>query len=160
MGGCQSQRIARGCDRRREPSDRRKQVRVFWLSFLFWTLHCTRRILISRFIISSSVRALQKHLTDLITPLAHSFSLSVRAFGLPLSLVAEHAVGEVVLSDAWSTALEPSPITPTGESGPWRLLSGTIKATAESRVQGSGAAVIPNLAMGKCLIGSPPCLLC
>ncbi|ETW78965.1 Metallo peptidase M20 [Heterobasidion irregulare TC 32-1] len=96
----------------------------------------------------SSVGALQKHLTDLITPLAHSFNLSVRAFGSPPSLVAKHAVGEVVLSNAWGRALEPSPISPTGESGPWRLLSGTIKATAESRVQGLGAAVIPNLATG------------
>ncbi|THH14625.1 hypothetical protein EW146_g5732 [Bondarzewia mesenterica] len=96
----------------------------------------------------SSVGELQKHLTDLITPLAVSFNLSVKAFGETVR-AADEGVGEVVLSDAWNTALEPSPITPTGENGAWKLLSGTIKATIESRSEGAGAAVIPHLAVVK-----------
>lgn len=40
-----------------------------------------------------------------------------------------NAYGQLVLSDAYGTALEPAPITPTTGSGPWELLSGTIRNT-------------------------------
>ena len=41
--------------------------------------------------------------------------------------------GTLTLSDASGRALEPAPVTPTGpDAAPYRLLSGTIKATYNS----------------------------
>ena len=43
------------------------------------------------------------------------------------------SAGTLTLSDAWDDALEPAPVTPTGEdSAPWQLFSGTIKATYDA----------------------------
>ncbi|TFY78058.1 hypothetical protein EWM64_g5954 [Hericium alpestre] len=95
----------------------------------------------------SSVGELQKYLTDLLTPVATLFNLSVNAFGQAADTASESA-GELILSDAWGTALEPSPITPTHDNGPWKLLSGTIKATVHGESHGYDAVVIPSLATG------------
>ena len=40
--------------------------------------------------------------------------------------------GTLTLSDAFGHALEPAPVTPTDEA-PYKLLSGTIRATYDSR---------------------------
>lgn len=77
----------------------------------------------------SSVDAVKQHDTALLADLASKFNLSYTAFGKPVS-VDDEAYGTLVLSDAFGTALEPAPITPTGEdAAPYQLLSGTIKAT-------------------------------
>ncbi|KAA1468872.1 carboxypeptidase S [Dentipellis sp. KUC8613] len=93
----------------------------------------------------SSVAELQKDITELLSPVASLFNLSVNAFG---KNVGEGGAGDLVLSDAWGTALEPSPVSPTLGSGPWKLLSGTIKATVQGGEEGADAVVIPSLGIG------------
>ena len=38
------------------------------------------------------------------------------------------AAGTVTLSDAWGTALDPAPVSPTTDSAAFKLMSGTIRA--------------------------------
>lgn len=101
----------------------------------------------------SSVKELQDHITSLLAPVVTSFNLSLTAFGDSVGIPKSESAGEVLLSDAWGNKLEPSPITPTGESGPWKLLAGTIKATVEATGGGQGgqrgkAVVVPGLTNG------------
>ncbi|CCM04649.1 uncharacterized protein FIBRA_06833 [Fibroporia radiculosa] len=100
----------------------------------------------------SSVAAVQEHSSKILKPLAAAFNLSFTAFGSNITSDAP-ASGSLTLSDAWDSALEPAPITPTGEdSVPFQLLSGSIKATYESHRPLSsskdGIAVIPSLVSG------------
>ncbi|RPD64385.1 carboxypeptidase S [Lentinus tigrinus ALCF2SS1-7] len=97
----------------------------------------------------SSVRELQKHMTDTILPIAKKYDLSVDAFGVSVSAGSGQG-GRVALSDAWGTALEPSPVTPTGKDDPYQILAGTIKATIESSegYNAKGIVVAPLLAIG------------
>lgn len=101
----------------------------------------------------SSVKELQDHITSVLAPVVASFNLSLTAFDDSVGIPKSESAGEVILSDAWGNQLEPSPITPTGESGPWKLLAGTIKATVEATGGGDGkkggkAVVIPGLTIG------------
>lgn len=77
--------------------------------------------------------------------------MSVSAFGEDEGAASAVNGGELVLSDAFGTALEPAPITPTGESQPWQLLSGTITAThaTSQLINASTIAVGPGLATGE-----------
>lgn len=77
----------------------------------------------------SSVGATKEHGAKRLTHLAHQFNLSYTAFGEQIGDADTPAYGTLTLSDAWGTALEPAPITPsTGEdAGAFRLLAGTIK---------------------------------
>ncbi|KAG1869487.1 hypothetical protein F4604DRAFT_1773517 [Suillus subluteus] len=94
----------------------------------------------------SSVGELQQHMIDLLTPLATKYDLALVAFG---SNVTCGGAGQVVLSDFLGTALEPSPVTPTGY-GPWALLQGSIKAAFESSPtrNSSKVVIIPSLSIG------------
>lgn len=94
----------------------------------------------------SSVGELQQHMIDLLTPLAIKYDLALVAFG---SNVTWGGAGQVVLSDFLGTALEPSPVTPTGY-GPWALLQGSIKAAFESSParNSSKVVVVPSLSIG------------
>lgn len=79
---------------------------------------------------SSSVAAVQKRDTDVPKHLAEEFNLTYTAFGSAISTQYGPAAGTLKLSEAWGTELEPAPVTPSDEgSAPWRLFSGTIKAT-------------------------------
>ncbi|CCM04782.1 uncharacterized protein FIBRA_06973 [Fibroporia radiculosa] len=100
----------------------------------------------------SSVAAVQEHSTAILRPLAAAFNLSFTSFGSSLTSEVP-ASGTLTLSDAWDSALEPAPITPTGEdSMAFKLLSGSIKATYESHRFLSGSedsiVVIPSLGAG------------
>jgi Gly-Xaa carboxypeptidase len=76
----------------------------------------------------SSIAAVQERDTSLLKNLAKEFNLTYTAFGSAIS-TGDASAGTLNLTTR-GTALEPSPIMPTGEdSAPWRLLSGTIKAT-------------------------------
>jgi len=84
----------------------------------------------------SSVTTVQERFTRLIAPIASEANLTLTAFGrkvLNQTVEPWAAAGDVVLSDAWGTALEPAPVTPTDEKAvPYRLLSGTILAVEKA----------------------------
>jgi Gly-Xaa carboxypeptidase len=69
----------------------------------------------------------------LLENLAQSFNLSYNAFGKDIQTGEGPKYGTLVLSDAWGTALEPAPVTPTGkDAAPYQLLSGSIKAAYDA----------------------------
>ena len=78
---------------------------------------------------ASSVNAVKERDSKVLTKLAKDFDLSYNAFGQNL---VSGSSGSLVLTDAWGTALEPAPVSPTDEA-PYKLLSGTIRATYETR---------------------------
>lgn len=82
--------------------------------------------------------------------LAAKFNLSFTAFGESITGDTP-AYGSLMLSDAWGTALEPAPVTPTGaDAAPFQLLSGTIKSTfnAHRNLTEDGVTVVPGLVSG------------
>ncbi|KAJ8095210.1 hypothetical protein PM082_010432 [Marasmius tenuissimus] len=95
----------------------------------------------------SSTRAVQDHITGLVLPIAKEYNLSLDAFGTNAS---EGLTGRVVLSEAFYSALEPSPVTPVTKSGPYDLLSGTIKSTLQSsaRYTADDIVIVPSLGLG------------
>ncbi|KAF8273163.1 carboxypeptidase S [Lactarius quietus] len=54
-------------------------------------------------------------------------------------IATQSSISALTLTDAWGTALEPAPVTPTDGSAPWQLLSGTIKATYNAHRDLEGA---------------------
>ena len=76
----------------------------------------------------SSVGNVKAHDTKLLEKLAVKYNLSYTAFGEDITTVDGPKFGSLEIRDAWGTALEPAPITPT-DAEAYRLLSGTIKAT-------------------------------
>ncbi|KAL7280786.1 hypothetical protein ACG7TL_005730 [Trametes sanguinea] len=97
----------------------------------------------------SSVAQLKEHFTDVVVPVAARFNLSVEAFGRNVSAGSGKG-GHIVLSDAFGTGLEPSPVTPMGEHDPYHVLAGTIKSTIETAegYNASGVVVAPLLQLG------------
>ncbi|KAI8985667.1 carboxypeptidase S [Trametes punicea] len=79
--------------------------------------------------IHSSVSALKKRTVAVVQPVAARLGLDLDAFGETVAIHAredQESAGQLRISDAFGTALEPAPITPMGDSGPFQLLSGTI----------------------------------
>ncbi|KAI0091719.1 carboxypeptidase S [Irpex rosettiformis] len=102
----------------------------------------------------SSVSDLQSRFTSIVLPVAERFNLTLDAFGRVVFEGAEGR-GEIVLSDAWGTALEPAPKTPTnektdGDVRPYELLQGTIKAALKASPAYKDKKVVssPALALG------------
>ncbi|KAI9440737.1 carboxypeptidase S [Lactarius indigo] len=77
----------------------------------------------------SSVSAIQQRDTNILKHLAKEFNLTFTAFGEDITPSGTPTAGKLTLTDAWESGLEPAPVTPTEDSAPWQLLSGTIKAT-------------------------------
>ncbi|KAG9076408.1 hypothetical protein FRC06_009519 [Ceratobasidium sp. 370] len=77
----------------------------------------------------SSVSALQESITSKLLPLAKKYNLALSSFSD--QNLTSGALGTLTLSDAWGTALEPAPVTPTEgkEAAAYRLLSGVIRKT-------------------------------
>ncbi|KAF7430744.1 hypothetical protein PC9H_006455 [Pleurotus ostreatus] len=99
----------------------------------------------------SSVAATVEHDTQLLKSLANKFNLTYTSFGAQISAKDAPSSGTLTLSDAWGTALEPAPITPTGrDAAPYALLAGTIKATFNSHrsLQGNNIAMSPGIMTG------------
>lgn len=87
-----------------------------------------------RVAVDSSVAALKNHAIAVLRPVAESLNLTVDPFPEDAPSLSDeyHGVlgpstGLVVLSDAYDTALEPAPVSPT-DSAQWRVLAGTIRA--------------------------------
>lgn len=102
-------------------------------------------------ILGSSVNAVREHSTAILKPLTTRFNLSYVAFGSHVTEEGVPSYGMLTLSDAWNTALEPAPVTPTGpDAVPFQLLAGTIKATynAHRALQADPITVIPSLGAG------------
>ncbi|EGN96606.1 hypothetical protein SERLA73DRAFT_75491 [Serpula lacrymans var. lacrymans S7.3] len=96
----------------------------------------------------SSVAELQEHLVDVLSPTVRKFNMTLNAFG-HIAIRGNEKAGVVTLSDAFNTALDPSPVTPL-EYGPYSLLSGTIKATIGSSTfyNTTGVVIAPSLSLG------------
>ncbi|KAG5645625.1 hypothetical protein DXG03_005616 [Asterophora parasitica] len=96
-----------------------------------------------RIAVTSSVAETQNYDAERLKDLAHKFNLTYEAFGTKLSTEAGGAPsrGVLRLSDARDgISLEPAPVTPTNaHAAPYRLLSGTIKATYNAHRGVSGA---------------------
>ncbi|ETW78967.1 Metallo peptidase M20 [Heterobasidion irregulare TC 32-1] len=100
----------------------------------------------------SSVAETKHRDTEALKVLAQQFNLSYTAFGAAISAKDAPAYGSLTLTDAWGTALEPAPITPTdSDAVPYRILSGTIRATYDSHrdlVGGDNIFVSPGIMSG------------
>ena len=70
----------------------------------------------------SSVAELQQRIIDVLSPVAALHDLTLKVS------ISTRSSGELVLSVAYDSALEPSPVTPA-EYGPYSILGGTVKAT-------------------------------
>ena len=80
-------------------------------------------------------------------PLAKQFNLTLMASG---DVIATGNMGQVILSDAFGTALEPSPITPAGKSPAFAVLAGTISAVFERTPAYDNKSIVvkPSLLLG------------
>jgi hypothetical protein len=101
-------------------------------------------------IANSSVAAVKQRDTDVLKDLAKEFNLTYTAFGSPISPEDEPTEGTLTLIDAWGTALEPAPVTPTDGDPVWELFSGTIKAAynAQRGLEGDNIVVSPGILTG------------
>ncbi len=85
-----------------------------------------------RVAVVSSVDEIKARDTELLRPLANKFNLTYQAFGNIISEEDASSSGTLTLGDLRHTSIEPAPFTPAGggeDAAPYRLLSGTIKAT-------------------------------
>lgn len=106
------------------------------------------------------------HLTELFKPFAGAHGLDFVSFGRNISAQAcnlpdydgtspstsgpRSALGTLEISEAWNSALEPAPVTPT-DSAAYKLLSGTILATHES-----APGISPKRELGQSLHDNSP----
>lgn len=99
----------------------------------------------------SSVSELQDRFASIVAPVATKHNMSVDAFGKPIGSVAP-TWGLVKVSDAFASALEPAPVTPTTGSGPYELLSGTVLSTLKTNLRTDdfpeSSVVSPGLSLG------------
>ncbi|KAH7104541.1 carboxypeptidase S [Auriculariales sp. MPI-PUGE-AT-0066] len=103
----------------------------------------------------SSVSELQARVTKLIAPVAHRHNVSLNSFGKNVQLCSASCcrssvrAGSIVLSEAFHSALEPAPRTPTDPSAaPYALLGGTIRAAYAKSYDGKDIIVAPGMSTG------------
>ncbi|KAI5124212.1 hypothetical protein M0805_005062 [Coniferiporia weirii] len=98
----------------------------------------------------SSVAELEDRFTNIVTPIAESFNLTISAFAEEASSadVQTSVARRLTLTDAYGTGLNPAPVTPTTGSGPWQLLSGTILFTFSTNQRSEIAREITSVAPG------------
>ncbi|KAJ7155498.1 hypothetical protein C8R43DRAFT_1000134 [Mycena crocata] len=96
----------------------------------------------------SSVTEVQDHIVKLVSPIAADFNMSLRAFGRT-SEPDDMQKHQIILTDAFDTSLEPSPVTPIESGGPYKLLAATIKASLETaeRYNSTGVIISPSLGL-------------
>ncbi|PWN49259.1 carboxypeptidase S [Violaceomyces palustris] len=105
----------------------------------------------------SSVQAVRDHIFHTVLALAEANRLSIDGWSnsslqfTPSSGFQQKMNGEIVLSDAFDSALEPAPNTPLGDAKPWKLLSSIIRKTWRVKSAGGteeGILVAPDLMGG------------
>ena len=106
---------------------------------------------------SSSVEQVKERDTQILKGLAAKNNLSYIAFGEEIGDRSAKSYGKLTLSDAFNTALQPAPLTPTvKDAAPYQLLSGTIKATYDAHRDGDGVIVSPGIMSGNTGMPSSP----
>lgn len=90
---------------------------------------------------------------SIVAPIAEQYNLSVNAFGTNLS-DSTPSRGVLAVSDAFDDpGLQPAPVTPTAHSGPWDLLSGTIRYVMNTAhrndTEYKDAHVAPGMTLGR-----------
>ncbi|KAG9309489.1 hypothetical protein JVU11DRAFT_10460 [Chiua virens] len=97
----------------------------------------------------SSLNKLIDRFIDVTLPVAAKHNMSLEAFGKTVRLESPSSWGTIRLSDAFDGSLVPAPVTPTTGSGPYELLSGTIRSALQSHLRTDGlptsAIVSPGL---------------
>jgi hypothetical protein len=78
--------------------------------------------------LSSSVSEVININTKLLKPIAAKFNLSLNSFGEVITDPSVPYYGSIVVSNPWSDALEPAPVSPYKGSVAFDVLSGTIKS--------------------------------
>ncbi|KAJ9120378.1 hypothetical protein QFC24_005335 [Naganishia onofrii] len=99
---------------------------------------------------ASSVAELQDQMIQVLQPLTEQYELSFNAFGNKISELKD-ARGTLTLAEAYHSALEPAPISPsTTDSFAWNLLSGSAKDTWTSRkgADHTDLIMVPGLGIG------------
>lgn len=96
------------------------------------------------------MKEVQTHVTDVTVPIAQLHNLSINSFASDLSLRPSNSKGRIVISDAFNSALEPSPITPRGVDTPYDIVAGTIRAVvrASDRHEAKEIVVASSLGLG------------
>jgi len=85
-----------------------------------------------------------QHDIDLLRDVVERFNLNFTAFGTAILTQDASAAGTLIL-DGTNSPLEPAPPTPADpEAIPWRILSGTIKATynAHRGIEGTNNVIV------------------
>lgn len=99
----------------------------------------------------SSVSELQDRFASIVAPVAAKHNMSLDAFGKQIGFEAS-TWGSVKVSEAFASALEPAPVTPTIGSGPYELLSGTVLSTLKTNLRTDNfpefSVVSPGLSLG------------
>ena len=104
----------------------------------------------------SSVEELEARFTSIVAPIAEEYNLTVHAFGKSgRTFQNEARYGNLVLSDAYGSGLNPAPITPTTGSKTWDFLSSVILYTFQTNQRTSQSqeenkyVVAPQLNLGR-----------
>lgn len=109
----------------------------------------------------SSLAELMGRFTDITLPVAEKYNMSLEAFGKTVGARGP-SWGTIRLSDAFNRALVPAPVTPTTGSGPYALLSGTIRSTLQTHLRTDdlprSAVVAPGLSTGELYVLVLQCL--
>ena len=100
----------------------------------------------------SSPAQLMADFTRIVLPIAARHNMTLEAFGDTVGSQGP-SWGTIRIYDAYNNARTPAPVTPTIGSGPYQLLSGTIRSTFETHLRRDdlpkSAIVTPWLAIGE-----------
>jgi len=99
----------------------------------------------------SSISELTSRFTAITLPVAEKFNMTLEAFGETVGSVGP-SWGTIRIGDAFNNPVVPAPVTPTAGSGPYELLSGTIRSTLQTHLRTDDlprtAVVAPGLMTG------------
>jgi len=82
----------------------------------------------------SSIPELTSRFISITLPVAEKYNMSLDAFGEMVGSLGP-SWGSIRLQDAFNNTLVPAPVTPSIGSGPYELLSGTIRSTLQTHIR-------------------------